>query len=339
MLSEEQISKIVEMGKSGYSNYLIAKKVGCNYSSVRHWLMINSCPVVVRRQKQIVKISNDDEKRMIEAYSTGKYNKIDLEKMFNVSYPVVRRVLGVADKRVPRNRKHEFNERYFLEIDTHAKAYILGFLYADGNVHSNMYTTSIGIADVDEDLIGFVQSELELNGGVYRKIGKPNRDSGRKERDSIHLNINSRLMCQDLVDQGVVPNKSLILEPPKNVPDEFLNSFVLGYFDGDGCISLGKNGSYGITIVGTEAMMRFIQNLICQGAEVNAGKISASNRINRKNPIYRTEWRGRLNCAKIGRYMYADSPFSLKRKKEKFDKIIAMGFDDLWKSRKNKNGI
>ena len=131
------------------------------------------------------------------------------------------------------------------------------------------------------------------------------------------------------MNQGVVPNKSLILEPPKNVPDEFLNSFVLGYFDGDGCISLGKNGSYGITIVGTEAMMRFIQDLICQGADVNAGKISATHKFGRKNTIYRIEWRGRLNCAKIGRYMYADSPFSLKRKKEKFEIAISAGFESL----------
>lgn len=75
--------------------------------------------------------------------------------------------------------------------------------------------------------------------------------------------------------------------------------------------------------------MRFIQNLICQGAGVNSGKISAFNKINRKNPIYRTEWRGRLNCAKIGRYMYADSPFSLKRKKDKFEIAISAGFESL----------
>ena len=36
------------------------------------------------------------------------------------------------------------------------------------------------------------------------------------------INLNSKKMSEDLEDKGVVPNKSLILKPPK-IKSEFLN--------------------------------------------------------------------------------------------------------------------
>ena len=47
-------------------------------------------------------------------------------------------------------------------------------------------------------------------------------------------------MVKDIEKLGVVKNKSLVLQFPTEeiVPDEFMSSFVLGYFDG--CIWNGK---------------------------------------------------------------------------------------------------
>lgn len=39
---------------------------------------------------------------------------------------------------------------------------------------------------------------------------------------------------------GAVKNKSLTLIFPDFIPDRLMSSFILGYFDGDGCIWNGK---------------------------------------------------------------------------------------------------
>lgn len=332
-MSSADVAEAIRLSNEGLSMFKISKQLGFQHASVRYWLSKNGIDGKVRFDvKPIKKLTEQERQELLETYRTGKYSKDDIERMFGVSQPTIKRILDASGqktmRRVVKNRKHFFNEHYFDNIDTRAKAYILGFIFADGNMHQNMYVSSVGVADVDEDLIFFIQSELNLTGGIHRKVGKINKGSGNKEQDSIHLNINSKIFCEYLMKNGVHPKKSLTLMPPTTIPEHLLNSFVLGYFDGDGCVSVAKNKQVGVTIVGTEEMMAFVQNLICCGSGVNPGKISVTSH-KKKNKIYKIEWRGRVNCAKIGRYMYEDFPFSLKRKKVKFDAAISEGFESL----------
>ena len=50
------------------------------------------------------------------------------------------------------------------------------------------------------------------------------------------ISFNSKKLCSDLTRLGAVRNKSLILTFPKFITDELMPSFILGYFDGDGCV-------------------------------------------------------------------------------------------------------
>lgn len=47
--------------------------------------------------------------------------------------------------------------------------------------------------------------------------------------------INSNDMVKDCISHGIVPRKSLILEPPQ-IDKQFYLPFILGYFDGDGSV-------------------------------------------------------------------------------------------------------
>jgi len=61
---------------------------------------------------------------------------------------------------------------------------------------------------------------------------------------------------------GIVPKKSLILQPPK-IDKQFYLPFILGYFDGDGSIYyLNKSNIYGLSIEGTKEMLNWINNLL-----------------------------------------------------------------------------
>ena len=55
----------------------------------------------------------------------------------------------------------------------------------------------------------------------------------------VRFSVSAPGFVQDLASHGIVNAKSLITVWPSGVPDKFVNSFVCGYFDGDG--SLGSS--------------------------------------------------------------------------------------------------
>ena len=50
------------------------------------------------------------------------------------------------------------------------------------------------------------------------------------------LNINSKYMVNSLRNLGLFQNKSLKIEFPSWITDEYYFHFLRGYIDGDGCI-------------------------------------------------------------------------------------------------------
>ena len=48
------------------------------------------------------------------------------------------------------------------------------------------------------------------------------------------IELNSKILIDDLQKLGVIQNKSLVLKFPSEMP--YMKDFIRGYFDGDGCI-------------------------------------------------------------------------------------------------------
>lgn len=206
-------------------------------------------------------------------------------------------------------RIYDLDESYFDEIDTHAKAYILGFLFADGVMRRTERHLAVQLADIDIDVLRFIKNEIKSNSPIRHHKSKTDNHC-----PLVSILICSKLMCGKLINHGMVPNKSLVLRPPKNLPAEFVNSFILGYFDGDGTIY--KNGSgMGINILGTREMLEFISESIRVGTGIRARKLFPIN--NKDKNSYKICWNGRVMCAKIREYLYSGNTFSLSRKANK----------------------
>ena len=85
---------------------------------------------------------NLPEKKIIILHKNGA-TILELSKLFKVSITPIRRVLisnSISTKRDSKfysksSRIYKLNEGYFEKINTQDKAYILGFIYADGNLH------------------------------------------------------------------------------------------------------------------------------------------------------------------------------------------------------------
>jgi len=123
------------------------------------------------------------------------------------------------------------NDDYFEKIDSEDKAYFLGLLYADGNVYLKRNRVQITLQNEDKYILELFAKKINYTGKFYQ-------DRGRYSK----MIICSKKMVQDLINLGCVPNKSLILQFPNNqqVPKHLLRHFIRGYFDGDGCATIGQ---------------------------------------------------------------------------------------------------
>ncbi len=137
-----------------------------------------------------------------------------------------------------------FDNTIFEKIDSEEKAYWLGFLEADGCLHSGEgdYRIELGLKEED-------YHHLEK----YRDfIGKNNKISHRDGTNSYRFNFRDKKVHTDLIKLGCTPQKSLTLQFPTNqqVSDKLLLPFLRGYFDGDG--SFWYENKFGLNILSSK---------------------------------------------------------------------------------------
>jgi hypothetical protein len=117
---------------------------------------------------------------------------------------------------------------YFSVLDTSLKSYILGLLAADGSISSGEPRVRLALHAKDASLVGMVRDELAPQAGLYRR------------GTAVHFGVSSPQMVADLARYGIVPRKSYSLQWPSQLPATLHHAFLLGYFDGDGSLSLER---------------------------------------------------------------------------------------------------
>ncbi len=207
-------------------------------------------------------------------------------------------------------RKPMFDDTLFEKIDNSEKAYWLGFLYADGcvtyNVVKKIYSTSISLAIKDYSHLEKLSVFLKHPGNI--KIIKKTNACG--------LALGSKKISEDLIKLGCIPRKSLVLKFPNNnqLPKEFVNDFLRGYFDGDGCLSLSKNDvSFKLSILGTKEFLQEISNMY-GGTPILKDKRHLHN-------TYYLRFRTKEALLFLSD-IYKDSDIYLSRKLEKYLQLI-----------------
>ncbi len=111
-------------------------------------------------------------------------------------------------------------------------AYVLGYLYADGSVHTSSRGSYFAVTSIDRSSIETIRKLLSSQHSIYEydPVGIT-----RKKRYC--LRIGNKYAYDRLIALGMFPSKSLTLRLPK-IPSPYLRSFLRGYFDGDGCVYL-----------------------------------------------------------------------------------------------------
>lgn len=210
--------------------------------------------------KKII-FTQEQIKAMIQDYNINHISTRQLGTKYGVSKTVIARVLKENNIELNHtNRKYYGNYDIFETIDTKEKAYWLGFLAADGCNYSRVENASIIINIHQKDINHLEKFKKFINTNAEIKTfiqtwGYSNNTPMCK------IVLNSKKMSQDLTKLGIVPRKSLILQPPR-IDEQFYLPFILGYFDGDGSIFQTNQGSYGISIEGTKEILNWINSIL-----------------------------------------------------------------------------
>lgn len=132
-------------------------------------------------------------------------------------------------------RAKKVNHNYFDKIDNCQKAWLLGFLTADSNIHASRNRIKIGLSSVDKDILEKIQQEIQLE----KEILDYETNKGFKVSELSWSSANQKIK---LAQYGIVPNKTYKeLHLPNFKTDDFKFAYILGYFDGDGCFKNDGN--------------------------------------------------------------------------------------------------
>lgn len=238
----------------------------------------------------------------------------------NNGYEKRKRNMIKGAENLSKGRKHYFNESFFENIDTEEKAYWLGFLYADGNVYivkqkdgtSKGGTVELTLKSSDvEHLYKFLKSiQADKDYPINKRINK----IGDKTYTAFRIELNSIKMCKDLINQGCVPQKSLILSAP-NINENLIHHFIRGYFDGDGCVSFNENNHDGIySILGTYELLSFICSHVNYISSTPQPKIVKRNGLEKN--YYDLRFYSEHDQQMFYEYIYQPSNICLERKYE-----------------------
>lgn len=210
-------------------------------------------------------------------------------------------------------RPKKYNQKFF-EQWTSSMAYILGFLFADGNIVKNKRGGCyIAFHTADKKLLLSMRSEMVS----HHKVSKRSVRSGNVYR----LQIGSKKFFSDLYALGLSPGKARRMNFP-NIPNEFLRDFIRGYFDGDGNVWKGQvhrerqNKAFALQASFTSASHEFLSFLLkrLRGVGIQGGSLF---RIKMKNASRLTL--ATQDALKLAEFMYnADCKLYLPRKREVF---------------------
>lgn len=309
-LSQEEKDIIISMYNEGYNTVVIANKLNRHNSSIGRFLKKQG----LQTNNNKTGLTKTDKQNIIKYYQEGKTAKEILSLYENKvrSENTIMSIVKEVGANRPRGIACDADIDYFETIDTEAKAYYLGLMLTDGNVHkmkrnTEQYRIQIALQSQDRDILERFKKELHSSNKIihYQK----------DKRDECIFSIHSVKMAYDLSKQGITPNKTFIAELNYNIPPDLFRHYIRGIFDGDGTVYY-SNEHLHFGFYGTHKLVTQVQDWLIEQINLTRHKITD------KETVSFTTYQKRKDIENFYNLIYTDASFYLKRKKEKFDSYL-----------------
>ena len=210
------------------------------------------------------------------------------------------------------------NDNYFANINTEHKAYLLGFIAADGYVCNKPGNKSLTIclAEKDREILDIAKSQFGYDGDLYLRHMEANT--------SLRLRVYGDIFVNNLIHHGFDNLKTYRFHLPQ-IPERFYKDFIRGYFDGDGCIHFSKRKGrnkyrYAVTIMGAESFCRELNGFIKKTIGISFSETPIKTLRNINIMSLRTE--RILDIKQFLKYIYDGSSVFLTRKWKKHRELL-----------------
>lgn len=226
--------------------------------------------------------------------------------------------LGIERRQAAEGRRSSFDARLEKEFSTWSPrmAEFLGYIWADGSVSLDKRALELKCSRKDKVILEVLKEEFGFHQSVCDR-DEYNPETGKTYFKSTMVISGVRFVGR-LVSYGIVPRKTYLDLSFPNVPEEFLSHFIRGYFVGDGCISLKRDGEGcgSVGYYGSEKFLRRLNYLLMSVVPI------ASGSFQERPGCWRVCWYSRSNIEALGRFMYGDDTLKLlPRKRYLFESL------------------
>lgn len=249
----------------------------------------------------------------IHGLSTRKIAEMTGCSASNISY--LQNKSGLTSIRATKD-PHRKQNYYFDKIDTPEKAYVLGFLLADGHINNKNIVT-ITVAMEDEEVIHFISSVI--NGEINKKykIDKKSRT---------FPNCSTKRSIKDILKFTGGRLKTERHYP--RVRKDLERYLLLGFFDADGCITWGRRKDRNriwqkISFTSSYSLLEGVQQHL-----FNMG-ITTKLRPKRNENCYIIEFANKKDVVKFLDYIYPDDDFIILKRKYLKAKALRLELEEF----------
>lgn len=256
------------------------------------------------------------EQEICNLYANGESSNKIAEKL-NLSKSSVKKILkkhdiSIRDTSIS-HQIYKVDENTFENIDSHEKAYWVGFLTADGTITGGRLKLALAIKDIDhlDAFKRFMKSTHPIL--TYKQLQGKTSAVKNKSKDYYYaiIGFSSKKLIKDLSKYSVTKCKSFTVKFGQCIPNKYLCSYMAGLVDGDGFISI-SNGEIHFGFVSHEIFVQDFQNYLMKKCNLQKNKLA--NHENVKCVRY-----GGKQVKRILEFLYSDTPIFLHRKKNKLD--------------------
>lgn len=203
--------------------------------------------------------------------------------------------------------KHYKTNQDFFKVWSSEMAYVLGWIASDGCIqYVPKVRYGIRFELGEKEPLEMIKEIMDLEIPIHK----------RKDDDQYSLYIRGKQITKDVINLGIMPNKTFKLNP-LDIPIEFFRDFVRGYFDGDGCamiteFSKRSKSLYTRMTSGSKPFLQWIGNTLKE-------EVGIIPKIYTEHDKYHTLQYASKESMALYYYLYKDAKYFLSRKKEIFE--------------------
>ena len=263
-------------------------------------------------------ISTEEYENIISLYNSG-LSQAKVGELYNVRYYIIGKILrkcgiqGRDDSH--KSRKYTINEKYFDNINTDNKAYVLGLLWSDGCNYTPSNYMKLELQERDKSILDKIS--IEINSNKPLKFNNLN-EKNPNWQNTYRLEIINKHISKKLEELGMVKNKSLVLEFPKWLDVSLYGPFLRGYFDGDGHIQWNKTKF--ITMASTLQFCEYTKLFCEKELGINCSIYDTVNK-NSNTKIFHICGKEKIKC--FLDFIYKDADLYIERKYNVYQQICA----------------